>query len=58
MVGYAVSHTRDTYNLYNPVIKRDIMIRDITWAEWKSTDTAETMKMFLNLVEEDLVPDI
>ena len=34
------------------------MTRDIKWREWKSTDPAETMKMFRNLKEDNLVPGI
>ena len=34
------------------------MSRDIKWAEWKTIDPEETMKMFFYLNEEDLVPRI
>ena len=34
------------------------MSRDIRREEWKNTDPAETMKMFCNLNENDLVTDI
>ena len=39
--AYVGNHTRDTYKLYNPDIKRVIMIRDVKWEGWKMTDPAE-----------------
>ena len=56
MVVYAYNHIRDTYKLHNTETKMVFMSRDIKWAEWKATDTAETMKMFRNSNEDDLVP--
>ena len=38
MLGYYDNHTRDTLKLYNPYTKRFVMIRDIKWAERKTTD--------------------
>ena len=38
VVVYANNHTIYTYKLYNPEIKRVIMIRDIKWMECKKTD--------------------
>ena len=35
-----------------------MIIRDINWAEWKNTDPEETMNMFQDLNEKDLVPGI
>ena len=58
MVGYSKNHTRDTYKLYNPETKRFIMSSYIKWAECKNKDPAETMKMFRNLNENDLVSSI
>ena len=34
------------------------MTRDVTWADWKKTDPAETLKMFRESEKEDLVPGI
>ena len=58
MVGYASNHKRDMYNLYNPETKRVIMTRDVYWAEFKITGSAETLKVFRDMHEEYLVPDI
>ena len=49
---------RYMYKLYNPDTKRVIIARDVKWVEWKVTDPVETLNMFRNLHEEDLVPDI
>ena len=46
MVGYANNHTRETYKLYDPETKRVVMTRDVKWADWKMTNSAETLKMF------------
>ena len=46
MVGYVGNNTREMYKLYNPEIKRFIMTRYVKRAEWKMTDTAETLKIF------------
>ena len=58
MVVYADNHTRDTYKLYNPETNRLIMTRDVKWADWKMTNTEETLKMFREEDKEDLVPGI
>ena len=58
MVGCSDNHTRDTYKFYTPDIKRVIMTRYIKWAEWKMTEPAETMKIFRDSNEVDLVPGI
>ena len=34
------------------------MTRDVKWVYWKMTDTADTLKMFREAHEEDLVPVI
>ena len=57
-VGYVDNNTRDTYKLYNPETKRVVMTRDVTWADWKMTNPAETLKMFREAEKEDLVPGI
>ena len=57
-VGYVKNYTRDTYKLQKPETNRIMIIRDINWAEWKNTDPEETMNMFHNLNEKDLVPGI
>ena len=54
MVGYTENHTRETYKFYSQQIKSVIMSRYIKWGEFK-TDPTETMKMFRNLNEKDLV---
>ena len=46
MVGYADNHKRDTYKFYNQETKRFIMTSDVKWADWKMTDSVETLKMF------------
>ena len=56
MVVYAYNHIRDTYKLHNTETKMVFMSRDIKWAEWKTTDPAETMKTFRNSNEDGLVP--
>ena len=58
MVGYDDNHTRYTYKLYNPETKRVIMTRDVKWADWKTTDTMDTLKMFRKAEKVYLVPDI
>ena len=58
MVGYSDNYTRYVYKLYNPETKRFIMTRDVKWADWKNTDSAETLKMFREVDKEDLVPGI
>ena len=58
MFGYLGNHTRDTYKLYNPDIKRVIMIRDVKWEGWKMTDPAETLNIFREAHKKDLVPGI
>ena len=58
MVVYADNHKRDTYKLYRPDTKRVIMTRDVKWVDWKTTDQAETLKMFHNVHKEYLVPVI
>ena len=58
IVGFYDNYTIDTYKLCNPGTKRTIMIRYIKWTEWKMTDPAETMNMFHDSNEEDLVPGI
>ena len=58
MVGYYDNHTRDTYKLYNPETKRVIMTRDVKWEDRKNTDPTETLKMFREAEEGDLVPGI
>ena len=35
MIGYADKHTRNTYKLYKPDIKRFVITRDVHWEEWK-----------------------
>ena len=44
--------------MYNPETKRVIMTRDIQWENWKTTNPAETLKMFREAEKEDLVPGI
>ena len=46
MVGYANNHTRETYKLYDRETKIFLMTRDVKWADWKMTNSAETLKMF------------
>ena len=58
MVGYDDNYTRYTYKLYNPETKMVIMSRDIKWAEWKTKNPEETIKMFHNSNEDDIVPVI
>ena len=58
MVGYAKNNMRYTYKLYNPETKRVIMNRDVKWAIWKTTNTADTMKMYHEENKEYLVPGI
>ena len=58
MVCYAYNNKIYAYKLYNPDIKRAVMTRDINWAELKTIDPAETMKMFLDLNKDDMVPGI
>ena len=58
MVGYSNNHTRDTYKLYKPEIKRVVLTRDAKWAGWKNTDPEETLKMFREAHKEYLVPSI
>ena len=58
MVGYTDKHTRVTYKLYNPDTKRVIMTRYVKWVDWKTTDPAETLKMFHKAHKEYLVSDI
>ena len=55
MVGYAENYTRDTYKLYNTDNKRVITTRDVKWADWKMTDTAETLKMLRDAHKEYMV---
>ena len=42
MVGNENNNTRDMYILYNPETKRVIITREVKWADWKMTDTAES----------------
>ena len=58
LVGYAYNYMRDTYKLYNPETKRVIITRDIKWADWKMTNTTDTLKMLREAEKEDLVPGI
>ena len=58
MVGYVYNHTRDMYEMYNTETKRVITTRGVKWMGWKMTDPMETLKIFRNLHEEYLVPDI
>ena len=58
MIGYAYNHTRDTYMLYNPEIKRVIMTRNVKWEEWKMIYPEETLNVLYNYHEEYLVPYI
>ena len=58
MVGYSDNHTRYTYKLYNPEIKRVIMTRDVKWTDWKMTNPADTLKMFRKEDKYYLVPGI
>ena len=58
MVEYAENNTRESYNWYNPEIKRVIMKRDIKWADWKMTDPAEILKMCREANKEYLVTGI
>ena len=46
MVGCADKHTRYTYKLYNLETKRVVIIKDIDWVKWKTTDAEETTKIF------------
>ena len=58
MVGYSDNHTIYMYKLYNNDTNLVIITRDVKWVEWKIIDTAETMNMFRDLHEDDLVPGI
>ena len=58
MVVYADNHRVDTHKLYNPEIKRVIMIRGVKWVDWKNTDPVETLKMFRKVAKEYLVTGI
>ena len=55
MVLYDDNHTRDMYKLYNTETKRVITSSNIKWEAWKTTYPAETMKMFRDWNEDDIV---
>jgi len=46
MVGYADDHSGDTYRMYDPTTGQVRLTRDVSWAAWKRTDPAETLKIF------------
>jgi len=46
MVGYADDHSGDTYQMYDPTTGQVRLTRDVSWAAWKRTDPAETLKIF------------
>ena len=54
--GYANTHMRDTYKMYNPETKRVIMTRDVKGEDCKMTNPEETLRMFCEANKEDLVP--
>ena len=58
MVGYAKSHSGDTYRMFNPATKRIILSRDVKWAEWKRTDPKSNMDVFVKYDSTDIVPGI
>jgi len=46
MVGYADDHSGDTYQMYDPTTRQVHLTRYVSWAAWKRTDPAETLKIF------------
>ena len=58
IVGYAENHICDMYKIYNPNTNRFIMIRDIKYNDRKETYPSETMKMFLTMDKQYIVPGI
>ena len=58
IVGYAENHICDMYKIYNPNTNRFIMIQDIKYNDRKETHPSETMKMFLTMDKQYLVPGI
>ena len=44
--------------MYNPETNRVILTRDVKWEDRKNTDPTETLKMFREAEEGDLVPGI
>jgi hypothetical protein len=59
MVGYADSHSGDTYRVYKPDENIVILSRDVTWADWhgSSASIASELRMFAAGMEVDLKDD-
>ena len=49
-IGYPEDHAGDTYRLYNPLTRKCLMSRNVTWMEWHGRQTAQDdMPLFSEL---------
>ena len=46
MVGYANNLSGDVYRMHNLGTKRDILTRDVKWADWERKNPTDDMGMF------------
>jgi hypothetical protein len=49
IIGYESDHAGDVYRMYNPVARKIVLSRDITWSDWRRKDPRSDLEPYTTM---------